>query len=79
MSRSVKRRWAKPAGIAVLVSAVTAIAAAAALAHSSAATPIRIAVMSDCQGDFGSFDNQDLAGVVTAMSQFAGGHLDQRS
>ncbi len=74
MSRSVKRRWAKPAGIAVLVSAVTAIAAAAALAHSSAATPIRIAVMSDCQGDFGSFDNQDLAGVVTAMAQFAGGH-----
>ena len=50
MSRSVKRRWTKPAGIAVLVSAVTAIAAAAALAHSSAATPIRIAVMSDCQG-----------------------------
>jgi branched-chain amino acid transport system substrate-binding protein len=58
----------------VLVSAVTAIAAAAALAHSSAATPIRIAVMSDCQGDFGSFDNQDLAGAVTAMAAFAGGH-----
>ena len=74
MSRSVKQRWTKPAGIAVLVSAVTAIAAAAALAHSSAATPIRVAVMSDCQGDFGSFDNQDLAGVVTAMAQFAGGH-----
>ena len=29
--------------------------------------------MSDCQGAFGSFDDQDLAGVVTAMSQFAGG------
>src|SRR5471030_2503197 len=39
----------------------------------SSATPIRIAVMSDCQGAFGSFDNQDLAGVVTAMAQFAGG------
>ncbi len=74
MTRSVKQRWTKPAGIALLVSAVTAIAAAAALAHPSAGTPIRIAVMSDCQGDFGSFDNQDLAGVVTAMSQFAGGH-----
>ena len=36
------------------------------------ATPIKIAVLSDCQGAFGSFDNQDLAGVVTAMSQFAG-------
>jgi branched-chain amino acid transport system substrate-binding protein len=37
-------------------------------------TPIKIAVMSDCQGAFGSFDNQDLAGVVSAISQFAGGH-----
>ena len=36
-------------------------------------TPIKIAVMSDCQGAFGSFDNQDLAGVVSAISQFAGG------
>jgi branched-chain amino acid transport system substrate-binding protein len=34
--------------------------------------PIRIAVLSDCQGAFGSFDNQDLAGVVSALSQFAG-------
>jgi branched-chain amino acid transport system substrate-binding protein len=74
MSRSVTRGWKKPAGIAVLVVAVTAIAAAAALARSSAASPIRIAVLSDCQGDFGSFDNQDMAGVVTAMAQFAGGH-----
>ncbi len=37
-------------------------------------TPIKIAVMSDCQGAFGSFDNQDLAGVDAAISQFAGGH-----
>jgi branched-chain amino acid transport system substrate-binding protein len=36
-------------------------------------TPIKIAVMSDCQGAFGAFDNQDLAGVVSAISQFAGG------
>jgi branched-chain amino acid transport system substrate-binding protein len=36
-------------------------------------TPIKIAVMSDCQGAFGTFDNQDLAGVVSAISQFAGG------
>src|SRR3954452_21669840 len=34
--------------------------------------PIRIGVLSDCQGAFGSFDNQDLAGVVSALSQFAG-------
>jgi branched-chain amino acid transport system substrate-binding protein len=35
-------------------------------------SPIKIGVLSDCQGAFGSFDNQDLAGVVSAMSQFAG-------
>src|SRR4051794_21645839 len=35
-------------------------------------TPIKIGVLSDCQGAFGSFDNQDLAGVVAAFSQFAG-------
>src|SRR4051794_16345520 len=29
-------------------------------------TPIKIGVLSDCQGAFGSFDNQDLAGVVSA-------------
>jgi branched-chain amino acid transport system substrate-binding protein len=36
-------------------------------------TPIKIGVLSDCQGDFGAFDQQDLAGVVAAISQFAGG------
>ncbi|HEY2320637.1 MAG TPA: ABC transporter substrate-binding protein [Solirubrobacteraceae bacterium] len=36
-------------------------------------TPIKIGVLSDCQGAFGSFDQQDLAGVVAAVSQFAGG------
>ena len=74
MTRTVTRRWRKPAGIAVAASAVFALAATAAFGRPSAGTPIRIAVMSDCQGAFGSFDNQDLAGVVTAMSQFAGGH-----
>src|SRR4029079_13033059 len=45
--------------------------ASAATAKSSA-SPIKIAVLSDCQGEFGSFDNQDLAGVVSAMSEYAG-------
>jgi branched-chain amino acid transport system substrate-binding protein len=35
-------------------------------------TPIKVAVLSDCKGEFGAFDNQDLAGVVAAFSQFAG-------
>ena len=35
-------------------------------------TPIQIAVMSGCQGAFGAFDNQNMAGPVAAFSQFAG-------
>ena len=35
-------------------------------------SPIKIGVLSECQGAFGSFDNQNMAGVVAAMSQFAG-------
>ena len=56
------------AALAVLTAA---IAASAATARTSA-TPIKVAVLSDCQGAFGSFDGQDLAGVVAAMSQYAG-------
>jgi branched-chain amino acid transport system substrate-binding protein len=35
-------------------------------------TPIKVAVLSECKGAFGTFDNQNMAGVVAAMSQFAG-------
>lgn len=67
----LKRRW-KLVPLAALV-ALMATTAAFGASKRSAATPIKIGVLSDCQGAFGSFDNQDLAGVVTAMSQFAGG------
>ena len=70
--RALKRKW-KLIPFAALAAVAAALAATTATAHNSAATPIKIGVLSDCQGAFGSFDNQDLAGVVTAMSQFAGG------
>jgi branched-chain amino acid transport system substrate-binding protein len=57
--------------LAALAVLTAAIAASAATARTSA-TPIKVAVLSDCQGAFGSFDGQDLAGVVAAMSQYAG-------
>ncbi|HZU19891.1 MAG TPA: ABC transporter substrate-binding protein [Gaiellaceae bacterium] len=69
---ALKRRW-KLVPLAALAVVAAAVVAATATARTSA-TPIRIAVLSDCQGAFGSFDNQDLAGVVVAMSQFAGAH-----
>ena len=68
---ALKRRW-KLVPLAALAVLVAAVATSAATARSTASA-IKIAVLSDCQGAFGSFDNQDLAGVVTAMAQFAGG------
>jgi len=65
------KRWRKLIPLAALAVATAAIAASAATARSTA-TPIKVAVLSDCQGAFGSFDGQDLAGVVSAMSQYAG-------
>jgi len=63
-----RRRLIPFAALAVLTAAIAASAAAA----KTTATPIKVAVLSDCQGAFGSFDGQDLAGVVAAMSQYAG-------
>src|SRR6188472_3846030 len=73
----LKRRW-KLVSVVALAFSAAALLAAAATARNSA-TPIKVGVLSDCQGAFGSFDNQDLAGVVTAMTQFAGGHPRNRN
>src|SRR3954468_9948143 len=35
-------------------------------------TPIKLAIMSECKGAFGTFDQQNMAGAVAALSQFAG-------
>jgi branched-chain amino acid transport system substrate-binding protein len=68
MGSGVRRRTLIPIAV---VAALAAIVASTAAAKPTAST-IKIAVLSDCQGAFGSFDNQDLAGVVAAMSQYAG-------
>ena len=67
---ALKRKWKLIPFAALAVVAATLVTATA--TARSTASPIKIAVLSDCQGAFGSFDNQDLAGVVTAMSQYAG-------
>jgi branched-chain amino acid transport system substrate-binding protein len=69
MGSGMRRRRLIPfAALAVLTAAIAASAATA----KTTATPIKVAVLSDCQGAFGTFDGQDLAGVVAAMSQYAG-------
>jgi branched-chain amino acid transport system substrate-binding protein len=77
MSHFVRRgrRFTLPLAATAFVAVIVAAGAFAATSNkaaSAAATPIKVAVLSDCQGAFGSFDGQDLAGVVAAMSQYAG-------
>ena len=69
MRNGIRRRTLIPF---VVLAVVTAAIAASAATATTSATPIKVAVLSDCQGAFGSFDGQDLAGVVSAMSQYAG-------
>ena len=52
--------------------AALAIGMTATTAASGAASPIKVAVLSDCKGAFGVFDGQDLGGVVTAFAQLTG-------
>ncbi len=56
-------------GAAIAIAAVTGVANAS---SGATATPIKIGIMSDCKGAFGSFDAQDQAGVFAALSQYAG-------
>jgi branched-chain amino acid transport system substrate-binding protein len=51
---------------------VAAGAAAMASAGAKSATPIKVAIMSDCKGAFGVFYNSDIAGAIAAFSQFTG-------
>jgi branched-chain amino acid transport system substrate-binding protein len=68
---SIGKRRRKLIPFAVVAALVAAFAVSSATARTTAST-IKIAVLSDCQGAFGAFDNQDLAGVVAAFSQYAG-------
>jgi branched-chain amino acid transport system substrate-binding protein len=50
--------------------AATVLATGAAARPS--ATPIKIAILSDCKGAFGAFYDSDIGGAIAAFSQFAG-------
>jgi branched-chain amino acid transport system substrate-binding protein len=72
---SERRRgvW-RPIGVALLLVAVVGtMAATSALAKGTgAATPIKIGILSDCQGAFGAFYDQDIGGAIAAFSEYAG-------
>lgn len=70
--RSVRgRRLLVTAALGAVVAAVSVSAALGASSRSSA-TPIKIGIISDCQGAFGSFYNQDLAGALAAFINYTG-------
>ena len=69
----MSRLWGRGWRLALPILGVALVAAmAAASTFAASATPIKVAVLSDCEGAFGAFDGQDLAGVVSAMSEYAG-------
>ena len=73
-ARERRRAAWRPVGVALLcIAVVSAVAATSALARGTAsATPIKIGVLTDCQGAFGAFYDQTIAGVIAAFSEYAG-------
>jgi branched-chain amino acid transport system substrate-binding protein len=69
------------------VSAIVLIAVLAAVmwgvgtgsASNNAASPIKIAILSDCQGAFASNYEQDIGGAITALAQYAGAKPKNRN
>jgi branched-chain amino acid transport system substrate-binding protein len=59
--------------------ATGAILAATAFGKSGAASPIKIAILSDCKGAFGNQYNADIGGAEAAFAQFAGAKLNNPS
>src|SRR6266550_2161492 len=72
--RTKSRRFWLPAALTILVVLAATLAATvpAGKASKSAASPIKIAILSDCQGAFASNYEQDIGGAITALAQFAG-------
>jgi branched-chain amino acid transport system substrate-binding protein len=61
-----------PAALSVLAVGIMAgVSAASALAKPSA-TPIKVAILSDCKGAFGAFYDSDIGGAIAAFAQFTG-------
>src|SRR5262245_19709397 len=58
--------------VALAAAVVAGVAAWLAAGVSAAATPIKIAILSDCKGAFGAFYDQDIGGAIAAFSQYAG-------
>ena len=72
------RRWV-PALLATVfaVVAVASVMATTASGKSSAGTPIKLGILTDCKGAFGAFYEDDIAGAEAAFVQYAGGEAEE--
>jgi branched-chain amino acid transport system substrate-binding protein len=68
--RKRNRLWLR--GGLIALGAVTTAVLASAAGGRTAATPLKIAIMSDCQGAFAANYEQDIGGAITALAQYAG-------
>jgi len=71
--RGRRRRVWTLGGVVAAAACVGAVLAGGTLAAGSAATPIKIGILSTCQGPFAPFYPETTAGARTALIQLAGG------
>ena len=71
--RRGRRRLWTAAGILAAAGGVAVVLAGGTLAAGAAATPIKIGILSTCQGPFAPFYPETTAGARTALIQLAGG------
>ena len=73
MSRLKESRWKLVLPLASLVAVAAALVAATASASPSAQAPLKLAILSDCQGAFGAFYEADIGGAQAAFMKFGHG------
>lgn len=67
------------AAAAAAAEAEAAAARAEAAAAAAGTAEIKLAILSDCEGAFGAFHEQDVGGVATAFAEYAGAEITDRN
>jgi branched-chain amino acid transport system substrate-binding protein len=71
-ARKRGRRFWLPAGIGTTIAVALAAVFVTGAVGKTTATPIKIAIMTDCKGAYGAFYDSDIGGAIAAFSQFTG-------
>jgi branched-chain amino acid transport system substrate-binding protein len=66
-------RWLAAAGLALLTLAGCTVGGSAPSTAQSSGSTIKLGILSDCQGDFGSFYEDDIGGAQAVMAAHYGG------